>query len=787
VGAALHKVHARGLVHGALSPHAIVLGSRGAYILQPSASFADRAPYRAPEQIRGEEPDVRSDVFAYGALLYEIACGQRAFPGAGAELNQRILNQEPPPAGSVVSQAMEDVIAGCLEKDPSQRRQRVQNAVIELKLAGRSVSRGGTSSRRMPRNPAPAPGPAAMSGPAPRRPEPLTVTAAARVAPYAAQGAEMMRDPRFGRRQWVIGGALLALAAASLAAVLFLQRKPAPPVLKFAVNQPENTSFPSMPAVSPDGRYLTFSAVGPEGKRMLWLRPLDALHATVILGSEGASAPFWSPDSQSIAFFGGKYLKKVRISGGAPEDICQAEASPGGGAWSREGVVLFAPSLSDGLYRVPASGGKPQPVLKLDDAKSERADLWPQFLPDDKHFVFYQQTDLAETSGVYLGSIDQPGYRRLFTSQTNAVYSAAAPDTPKVGYLLYINERNLMALGFNAGRLEAGDAPITLANDIGAVRSLALAPSSVSTTGVLVFQGVGLPTRQMVWMDRGGRQLAVSGTPGVWGPPRISPDGERAVVAKVGPDGRSANLWLLDSGGPAEQMTDGPVHVGSPVWSPDGRRIAHFARQGNAYDIFVRPAQVGSKAEVLLKGTDQKFPTDWSHDGKYILFSVEGAGTRWDLWGLSMADHRAAPILDTIYEENYATISPDGRWLAYQSSQSGRDEVYLQPFDGLGRGTRRRWTVSKGGGLPRWRADSAELFYMTIDGHAVSVPVRQGNGGGVEFGTPQVLFQSRPLPNSWNLWDVAPDGQRFLINAPLEWTSAAPITVITNWTEKLKI
>jgi Tol biopolymer transport system component len=434
---------------------------------------------------------------------------------------------------------------------------------------------------------------------------------------------------------------------------------------------------------------------------------------------------------------------------------------------------------------VAASGGKPQPVLKLDESKSERADLWPQFLPDGKHFVFYQQTDLAETSGVYVGSMDQPEYRRLFTSQTNAVYSAATPETPKTGYLLYINERNLMAQQFNTGRMETAESPITLANDIGAVRSMALSPISVSATGVLVYQGVGQPTRQMVWMDRGGKQLAVSGTPGNWGPPRISPDGNRAIVAKSGKDG-IAHLWLLDANGGAAQMTDGPMHEGSPIWSPDGSRIAHFGKQGDAYDIFVRPAQVGSKAELLLKGTDRKFPTDWSHDGRYIVFTIEGVDTHFDIWGFSVGDRRAAPILATIFSEAFAIISPNGKWLAYQSDASGRNEVYVQSFDGLNNDTKRTWKVSEDGGLPHWRSDGGELLYMTSDGHIMSVSIRVGADGGLESGRPQRLFQTRPVPKFWNLYDAAPDGQRFLMNIPLEWTSALPITVVTNWTEKLK-
>ena len=464
IGAALHKIHARGLVHGALSPFCIALAADGARILEGTPSPEDRAAYRAPEQLRGEEPDVRSDVFAYGALVYEIASGKRAFPGMGEELAQGILTQSPVPlsSDSPISAALEAVIAGCIEKDPALRRQRVQNAVTELKLVAGALPRTGEVHSRKKVRPVPSPPPNPAPGePALAVPRLVAGADAARsaMAPYWAEGRNAIYGLRLRRRVWVIGAAVLALAATSVAGVMFLQRRPAPAVLKFAVFQPENTSYPGMSSVSPDGRYLTFSAVGPEGKRMLWLRPLDALHATLIQGSEGASSPFWSPDSQSIAFFGGRFLMKVRITGGTPEIICQAEAEPGGGSWNRDGIIVFAPSLSDGFYRVAASGGKPQQWLKLDESKSERADLWPQFLPDGKHFVFYQQTDLAETSGVYVGSIERPEYYRLFTSQTNAVYSAASPDSPTSGYLLYINERNLMAQQFNTSRLEIAAEP----------------------------------------------------------------------------------------------------------------------------------------------------------------------------------------------------------------------------------------------------------------------------------------------------------------------------------------
>ena len=783
IGAALALVHATGAVHGGLSPYCVALTLESAHILRPTVSPEDCAAFRAPEQLRGEAADVRSDIFAYGALLYEIVSGNRAFAGTGAELNQRILTQNPAPlvANSRAHAAMEGVISGCLEKDAAKRRQRVKNAVIELKLAGRAGSRAIAVRPRALRAAPVVSAPVRAAGPVQAgRPT---------IASYAAQGQKPTGGGGRRRQILAIGIAVLAMAATLGAAALLLHRPAAPVVLKFAVTPPENTSYPGMPTVSPDGRYLAFSAIGPEGKRMLWVRPLDALHANVIDGSEGASAPFWSPDSQQVAFFAGRYLKKVTITGSTPQNICDAEAAPGGGAWNADGTILFSPSLSSGFYRVSANGGKPQEVLKLDESKGERADLWPQFLPGGEQFLFYQQTDLAETSGVYVGSLNPPGSRRLFSSQTNAVYAAESLASPKSGHLLYINERDLISVPFHAGKLELTGEPFTLGNEIGAVRSLSLAPISVSATGVLVYQGVGQPTRQMVWMDRAGKQISVAGQPGTWGPPRISPDGNRAVLAKAPKENGPAHLWLLDVNGASEQITDGPQHEGAPVWSPDGTKIAYFAKQDAVYDLFVRAPLPGSKPELLLKSEMSKYPTDWSHDGKYILFNIGDPNypTHTDVWAMSVGERRASAIVDTVRAEAFGAMSPNGKWMAYQSDVSGHNEVYVQGFDGLSNGTKRLWQVSKGGGgLPRWRSDSNELFYLTSEGKLFNVAIHAGADGGVEAGPPQMLFQTRPTPGSWNLYDVSPDGQRFLFNLPLEWTSAAPITVLTNWTEKLK-
>jgi Tol biopolymer transport system component len=288
-------------------------------------------------------------------------------------------------------------------------------------------------------------------------------------------------------------------------------------------------------------------------------------------------------------------------------------------------------------------------------------------------------------------------------------------------------------------------------------------------------------------MDRSGKQLALVSDGGNWGPPRISPDGTRAVVAKREKDKTEADLFMVDQAGNAVQFTSGPAHKGSPVWSPDGSRIAYFSNADGSYDIVVSPSSAGTKVESLLKSAQAKYPTDWSHDGKFLLFGVLTEASRSDVWAMSVADRHAGPVLDTIYSEGYAALSPDGRWLAFQTDETGRNQVYVQPFDGITRGTKRRYDISAeaGGGLPRWRADGQELFYMTNSGRMMSVNVHP-EGDEFKSDPPQPLFQTRPIPNTWNLYDAAPDGQRFLLNLPLEWPSASPITVMTNWTEKVK-
>jgi eukaryotic-like serine/threonine-protein kinase len=801
IGNALSRAHAAGLIHGAVSPYSIVITQTGAALAKPISPVSEiAAAYRSPEQVLGQAPDWRSDIFSFGTVLYEMVNGDPAFTGEGAQLDAAIVECDPPPLlpRSPIHTAMAGVITGCLSRDPANRRQRIQNAVIELKLAGRSLPRIAEALQRSMAAHVHVAASPTDNGLAPDSPPPVDPTPGVEPVvrrpvlrpPYSRMTYEV---PKSGIRTrfWVLAGIVLLACAATLAAVVFLPERNSAPVYRFSV-EPEDAKYPGMPAISPDGRYLAWSASGPNGKRMLWVQGLDAIHAKPVADTEGAGAPFWSPDSHYIGFFANQSLKKLHIvdgsPNGAPQIVCPAESLAGGGAWNQDGIILFAPGLSGGLSRVAASGGgTPVPITKLDAAKFERSHLWPQFLPDGKHFVFFVLTDMGETTGVYTGALDSPASTRLFSSETNAVYAAAPRGiTSKSGYLLFIRNNDLMGQPFNPAKLQTTDDAIPLATGVGPVESFSLAQISVSDTGVLVYQSAGKPTRQLVWMDRTGKNLGTVGEPANWGPPRVSPDGQHVAVGKPDPTTEKAVIWLLDGQGHASQFTQLPGSGSvSPVWSPDGSRIAFGNDQLGAFDLYIQPVGAQGKAELVYRTASAKHPDDWARDGKFILFSEIKPGMSSGIWGLSLPERKAAAIVDTIHYEGYAALSPDGKWLAYQSDESGSDAVYVQPFENGAPGTKKLSTIAAGGGLPRWRRDGGELYYMTQPGRIYAVAVHP-SGGDFAFDPPRELFHTRPSPKSWNLYDVSADGQRFLMNVPMEWPSGSPITVTTSWTKALQ-
>lgn len=754
IGALLARAHARGRIHGRLSPHAVLFTAEGIRLIEPETGDPRAAPYRAPEQVRGSLPDERGDVFAFGAILHEMLSGQPPFPGEGAQLDREILEGAPPllPAHGPEQAALAAVSRACLAKDAGLRRQRIHNAVIELKLAGRTLPR---LARSRPRAVAPV------------------------IPPPVPHPAAPARQPASLRLVWISIGLVALVAAGALAAAFLFRPPPGQPTLKFTVLPPEHTRFPATPAISPDGRYLAFSALDDRGRRALWLRSLDTLHAAMLAGTDDAFAPFWSPDSQTIAFFSGSVLKRVGIRGGAPQPICAASALPAGGAWAPGGTILFAPGPDLPLFRVAASGGNPQPVTRTNLSGNRVSEMWPQFLPDGRHFLFFRQTGRAETSGIFAGELGSPETRRLLSSEASALY-AAAPGQP--GLLLFLRGRNLMAQPFDAAALQFQGEPALVAEDVGIVRSLALAPVSVSRNGILAYENVGLPTRRLMWFDRSGSRIGIAGEPGEYGMPRISPDGKRVVVARraAGSDG---GLRLIEETGAGSSIPAAGDHAESPVWSPDGSRVVYFNDVPRGRGIFICRIQ-GEVPALLFPDPLPLAPTDWSRDWRYLLFGVVASdgGSRVD--ALRFPDRQTVPALRSAHSEGYAALAPDEKWVAYQSDQSGQTEVYITRFPpDAGGGPAPKQVSRGGGGLPRWRADGAELYYITANGRLMALSVR-ADSSDLATGSPSLLFAARAVPHVWNFYDAAPDGQRFLVNLPLEWPAEAPITIETNWNQR---
>jgi Tol biopolymer transport system component len=583
----------------------------------------------------------------------------------------------------------------------------------------------------------------------------------------------------------LFAAALLALAG--MAANAYLHKSPNPlGTLRFALPMPDQASYLSSPAISPDGHTLAFSAVGPDKRRLLWVRPLNSLQASFLEGTDDALAPFWSPDSSYIAFFAGKKLKKVSVEGGAPVILCDTEGLAGGGSWNRDNVIVFGRSFYDGLYRVPAFGGAAVPVSKLDASRGERAHLWPRFLPDGKHFLFYALCDQDENNGVSIGSLSTNApARRLMAADTNAIYAELgnSPSASREGYLLYVRGHHLNAQPFDPGSLAFKAEPFSLADEVNYLQFINLLPISASDNGLLAYQSIDTPKQQLVWLDREGNQIGVLGGPGEFGQPRISPDGQRVAVSRLSTNKETADMWVLDvTGSRSMQLTSDASHEGSPVWSPDGREVTYFSNPKGHFDLYSRVADASAPQTLVLGSTLDKYPNDWSSDGRFLLFGNVGNTTNSDIWILPMkGDRKPSPYLVTVSSEGQATFSPDGKWIAYESDESGRSEVYVECFP-RHESDSRRWQISRnGGGQPKWRGDGKEIYYIMVNGKMMAVTI--STGGSFTASEPRLLFQTRALPRTRNLFDVTRDGTRFLVNVPLEWASSSPITVVANWTE----
>ena len=748
---ALDKAHRSGVVHRDLKPGNVMLTPGGTKLLdfglaKPAAPLASLATltatklespvtekgailgtfqYMSPEQVEGKELDGRSDIFSLGAVLYEMVTGKKAFEGKSQlSVASAILEKEPTPINTLkpmTPPVLDHAIRGCLAKDPEDRWQTARDIVLEMKWI-------------------------------------------AEIGPQLGAGAYS------SARRHVSQAIAWGFAATCLLALIGLvaTRFGGPPLrvrpMRASLLPPPNSSFlPNNFAVSPDGRQLAFVALGSDGKTALWVRALSASGAQQLNGTEGASFPFWSPDSRQIGFFADARLKTVDVASDAVQVLCDALFA-WGGTWNRDGTIVFGPVLRGPLYRVPASGGAPAPVTRIVRKGSIQTDRWPFFLPDGKHFLYFADWSSPadpQGDGIYIGSLDAGEGKLVSAELQGNVFFAS-------GHLLYVRARTLMAQPFDTNRLETTGSAIPLTEQELEQRiSYAIFGFSVSQNGVLVFQSAADSASRLIWYDQSGKEAGQLPDVG-YADPSLSPDGRFLAVSSDDQHNGKHFIRVYDfKRGISTRLTsNGDEHY--PVWSRDGKQIA-YRTGGIAGDCYEVPADGSGPPKILLKSDVRAGPQDWSPDGRLMFMTVSDQHPFPSLAVYSPSDHKIEPFAAEGVE---AKFSPDGKWVVYVGPGRG---ILVEPFPGPGRRTQ----VSTGtAAQPRWSRDGRLIFFIQSDRKLIAVSFDPKTG---TAGAPRVLFQTRITAERIANWqyDVAPDG-RFIINS-LPSNTASPLTLMTGW------
>jgi serine/threonine protein kinase len=769
IAEALTFAHRQGIVHRDLKPGNIMLTRAGAKLMDfglakatsPSLGVsASSAPvlsaartmsgasqmsplttagaiigtiqYMAPEQLEGKEADARSDLFAFGAILYEMVTGNRPFAGRSQiSVASAILEKEPEAITAthpLTPPAFEQVVATCLAKNPDDRFQSAHDLSLQLKW----IAAGKTP---------------------------------------AIKSAEYGRTKREG---------VLAAVACGLALLLIAS------VILWRTSRPaERTEYFSAPlpfsardlAVSPNGHTVAVVGRDSERKNLLWIYEPGAPQAKAIPNTEGANFPFWSPDGKSLGFFAEGKLKRVDLSGGPVQTLCDAPTGRGG-TWNKDGVIVFTPTgqLGFGLYRIAASGGTATQITFPDREHAEDSHRWPFFLPDGNHFL-YLAMDLSgrkTLSTIYVGALNSSEKRPITQARANAAY--AAP-----GYLLFYRDQTLFAQRFDAKKLELSGEPTPVLTEIEYLPRIQRAVFASSESGVLVAQRSSGDTgaSQLLWFDRKGQQVGVATKPGVYGNISLSPNGKFVAADAMDLATTNTDLWTYDlENGSARRLTFDPAIDSTPLWSPDATRLVFTSDRAQKFNLYVKNADGSQEEQIIPQDGPDRFPTDWSRDGKYVIYQRGN-----DVWYVTFPELTATLFLKGTSAPNLVRFSPDGKWVSYASNESGRWEIYVTSFPAA----RGKWQVSNAGGeQPKWRSDGKELFYLAPDGKIMAVPVT--TGANFDAGVPAALFQANPremvATSERFAYDVSQDGQRFLINTQLK-SALTPMSVVVDWTASL--
>jgi serine/threonine protein kinase len=752
----LERAHKTGVIHRDLKPGNIMLTKAGAKLMDfglakattsgaaPASSLTMTLPgpssdqpltaqgmvvgtfqYMSPEQVEGKEADMRSDIFALGAVLYEMATGKRAFTGKSqASIVAAILASEPQPISSVQPMSppgLDRVIRSCLAKDPEERLQTAHDVRLQLQWIAEAGSQAGAS------------------------------------VPVAARSKK--------RHRLVLMATLVLAIVAILLAIGYIQRAPTPPrLLRVTILAPEKRSFePFSFALSPDGSKVAFVASNSEQGAQLWVRALSSPSAEPLAGTEDASFPFWSPDSRYIGFFAAGKLKTVEASGGAALTLADAPLGRGG-SWGPDGTILFAPAASSAIFRIPASGGIAKEATAVTES-TPTLQRWPSFLPDGRHFLFWAQT--VNNGGLYLGSLDSREATQIVQSPVRAQYAN--------GHLAYVRDGNLMAQELDLRKPGLMGEPVTIAEQV-AMDDRGAAGFSLSADGKLVFIGGGGSAAVLGAYDSAGKQVTAIDS-GTFVTGYFSPDGKKVAASRNNP-GKGMEIMIYDLVRATKtQFTFAQSRDDDPVWSPEGNTIIFDSSRSGKTDLYTRPAN-GSQAEQLFYHDEtDKYPTSWSADGKYVAY--EGlSGRDIHIWAIPVTGERKPfPVLQEKYATRSPVISPDAKWMAYYSNEYGKWQVYITSFPKPGG----KFMVGDGTN-PAWRHDGKELFYVDSSNRIVSVEVT-ARGDSLELGQPQILKQL-PL-NSGNVFHVSGDGQRFLMAVPPQ-QNASGLNLVVNWQTELK-